>query len=67
MLGSFLNIFLLFYVQRYQIVKGEIEVEGALNESIEDKLANEKIPLSTYVEKEVPNFWFSAMKNKSTY
>jgi hypothetical protein len=67
MLGSFLNNFLLFYVQRYQIVKGEIEVEGALNESIEDKLANEKIPLSTYVEKEVPNFWFSAMKNKSTY
>jgi nucleosome assembly protein 1-like 1 len=67
MFDSFLNIFLLFNVQQYQIVNGEIEVEGALNESIEDKLANEKTPPSTDVEKGVPNFWLSTMKNKSTY
>jgi hypothetical protein len=67
MFDSFLNNFLLFNVQQYQIVNGEIEVECALNESIEDKLANEKTPLSTDVEKGVPNFWLSTMKNKSTY
>jgi nucleosome assembly protein 1-like 1 len=63
MLGSFLNSLLLFNVQRYQIVNGEIEVEGAPNESTEDKPADEKTPPSTDVEKGVPNFWLTAMKN----
>lgn len=44
-------------------MNGEIEIEGARNENTEETPADEKTPTSTAVEKGVPNFWLTAMKN----
>ncbi|KAJ4771574.1 Nucleosome assembly protein 1 [Rhynchospora pubera] len=48
------------YSKRYQIVNGDVEVEGApKEESTEEAPADEKAA----VEKGVPGFWLTAMKN----
>jgi len=51
------------YSKRYQIVNGEIEVEGAPKESTEETPADEKAAAVPTTENGVPNFWLTAMKN----
>ncbi|KAF3328363.1 nucleosome assembly protein [Carex littledalei] len=51
------------YSKRYQIVNGEIEIEGAPKESTEETPADEQAPVSATTENGVPNFWLTAMKN----